>query len=294
MLLVTSMRTYNKKILVIEPGGGLCNRLICINNAIHVAEKENMKLQIAWWKEPECGCRYADILKPIKGVAVKEYERPITPRSELLKKRKVISLIKSTVENLFFQFYYRDNNPDRISGYWSNDNVETESKMRNAIHALKDRKRIYARMDVQYRTENVISQNDFSNEVKSSVEMIKKEFEKEPYIGLHIRRTDHQYAIENSPISFFKNAIAKEIEKNSTVRFYVATDDEDVLQSLIKQYGYRIVYNKNCKRGRASAQAIQDAAADLLMLAGAEKIYGSAKSTFSEFAAELGKIELIV
>lgn len=47
-------------------------------------------------------------------------------------------------------------------------------------------------------------------------------------IGVHIRRTDNIASIKSSSIDVFVHLMQLEIEKDDTVKFYVASDEEKV------------------------------------------------------------------
>lgn len=278
-----------------EPGGGLCNRLICLNNAIHILKEiEDLELRVVWWKEPECGCRYEDILKPIPGIGVINHTRPMVTRFELLRKGRLGGIFVATIQNLFFRYYYRQCNVNRIAGYWVDKSDVTEEKVFSLIRAFAQGSVIYYRMGVAYRTECILSEDYFSDLVINKANAVRETFGNRHYVGLHIRRTDHKLAIQASPISFFKEAIEKELCDSKDTLFYLSTDDKIVEEELKECYGEKIVVNQACIRGRVTAESIQDAAVDLIMLSKSDKIYGSVGSTFSELAAEMGRKPLIL
>lgn len=51
-------------------------------------------------------------------------------------------------------------------------------------------------------------------------------------IGVHIRRTDNVVSIQSSPLENFTNIMDEEIKKNANTKFYVASDDDEVKESL--------------------------------------------------------------
>lgn len=289
------LNVRKKKLLVAEPGGGLCNRLICLNNAMHLLrEVEDLELRVVWWKEPECGCRFEDVLKPIPGISVTNYARPMVARGELLRQGRLGEVLVATMQTLFWQYYYRQFNANRIAGYGTGINNNTEENVLSVIRAFAERSVIYYRMGVTYRKEWLLSVESFSDAVIDKTNCVKENFGNRKYIGLHIRRTDHKLAIQASPLSFFKEAIEKELCYSKDLLFYLATDDKKVEEELKECYGEKIVVNRDCTRGRMSVESIQDAAVDLIMLANSDKIYGSVGSTFSEMAAEIGRKPLIL
>ena len=112
-------------------------------------------------------------------------------------------------------------------------------------------------------------------------------------IGVHIRRTDHQQSIDQSPTELFLNAIEDEIEMHPDTRVYLATDDEPTKHLLRQRFGKRIITSPNEAR-RDSTSGIQDALIEMFALSRTVHIFGSAGSSFSEIAAKLGNIPLTI
>ncbi|RYE14015.1 MAG: hypothetical protein EOP45_20290 [Sphingobacteriaceae bacterium] len=110
-------------------------------------------------------------------------------------------------------------------------------------------------------------------------------------IGLHIRRTDHVDAIGNSPLGLFVDKIQAEILNDSSVNFYLSTDDPSTENQLKELFGERIItYEKDFSRD--TPQGIKDAVLDMYGLANTTKIYGSFNSSFSDVASRIGNIPL--
>ena len=112
-------------------------------------------------------------------------------------------------------------------------------------------------------------------------------------IGLHVRRTDNVLAIQNSPIERYYQIIEKEVELDSKVRFYLATDSEEVKHDLTSRFGKRIIAIPLCLK-RSSLQGMKDAVVDLYCLASTSRIYGSSASTYSMLAGKIYGIPVIV
>lgn len=115
-----------------------------------------------------------------------------------------------------------------------------------------------------------------------------------PYtIGLHIRRTDHQQAIDESPLELFTAAVDQEAEQHPDLRIYLATDDEATKESLFDRYGKRILTSP-VEASRESTDGIRDALVEMFTLSRTRHIYGSAGSTFSPIAACLGDVPITI
>ena len=117
-------------------------------------------------------------------------------------------------------------------------------------------------------------------------------------IGVHIRRTDHQQAIDESPLELFIEAIDKDLERyekalSPLYTIYLATDDEATKEIMRKRYGDRII-TSDVKASRESVDGIREALVELFALSRTSHIYGSAGSTFSPIAACLGNVPITI
>ena len=112
-------------------------------------------------------------------------------------------------------------------------------------------------------------------------------------IGLHIRRADHQQAIEESPLELFTTVVDRAIDEQADLRIYLATDDEHTKQVLSVRYGSRVIASP-VAASRESSDGIREALVELLALSRTCHIYGSAGSTFSPIAACLGDVPITI
>ena len=146
-------------------------------------------------------------------------------------------------------------------------------------------------------------------------------------IGVHIRRTDHQQAIDESPLELFFEAIDRELEdpppalpvregantldngkadacsKQTTPSLtgragggssiYLATDDEATKTAMRRRYGSRVITSE-AEATRESTDGIRDALVEMFALSRTSHIYGSAGSTFSPIAAALGDVPITI
>ena len=112
-------------------------------------------------------------------------------------------------------------------------------------------------------------------------------------IGLHIRRTDHKHAINESPVELFIEKMNEEIQANEMVTFYLATDDPGLKNTLIGKFGKRMLFS-NVELSRNSSDGMYGAMIDLYALARTKKIYGSYFSSYSDIAARIGDIPLFI
>jgi hypothetical protein len=107
-------------------------------------------------------------------------------------------------------------------------------------------------------------------------------------VGVHIRRTDHVKAIQESPSSGFWAAM--EAEPATTI-FYVASDSEEERQAAAGRYPGRVITGAKYL-GRSEPHECLEAMLDLYCLSRCSKIIGSYESSFSQVAAWWGGIPL--
>jgi len=111
-----------------------------------------------------------------------------------------------------------------------------------------------------------------------------------PRVGVHIRRTDHEKSIQNSPTDAFVAAMKTCSE--DTV-FILATDSDKEVERLKAEFPGRI-FTLAVVNERTTVTGIQNAVLDFLGLASSRKIFGSCGSSFSEMAALYGGVEMKV
>lgn len=109
-------------------------------------------------------------------------------------------------------------------------------------------------------------------------------------VGLHIRRSDHTTSKEFSTTEKFVNIIQDELKHDSSTSFFVCTDSAETLHELISLFGDKILFNEIKNYDRNNSGAIKDAVLDVYCLAKTKKIYGSYFSSFSQVAADIGKV----
>jgi hypothetical protein len=110
-------------------------------------------------------------------------------------------------------------------------------------------------------------------------------------IGVHIRRTDNNKSIEAASVDDFIAALESEIDHDRSVQFFVATDDQEVLNRLQTRFGKRIQFHRKRSYCRTNPLAIEDALIDLYALASCRRLIGSYWSSFTDTAMQIGNIE---
>ena len=248
----------------------MCNRLRAIDSAIILSKKIDKKLIIIWENNNDLGANFKDFFEDIKNVKiVAQCPKNI---SFFLQKKTWLKLLNKTLV---------------LNTEISTLNIKLLFKSKTFLNELKRYRYIY------FETEHAFLYPENFKMFKP-LEVIRKTVNKnEVLIGLHIRRTDHVYAILNSTTDIFIKTIKKELEQNPTTKFYLATDDLEIKSILLGMFKNKIITN-NFELSRLSLNGVQSAVVDLFSLASCIKIYGSLGSSFSETACHIGDNELIL
>ncbi len=125
--------------------------------------------------------------------------------------------------------------------------------------------------------------------ISDKVESTAKKFKKT--IGLHIRRSDHEVSKNFSTTDRFLEITNEILTKDPEFSFFLSTDDGPTKKSLIATHGAKIIANEISSYDRNNSEAVKEAIVDLYCLSRTLKVIGSHQSSFSQTAADIGKIE---
>ncbi len=253
-----------KKKLVVEPCGGLGNRITVLHSAIELARDIQAKeIEIIWVNNDECGCDFYELFDRIEYPYVVKSRKEIQPKyKELLRKRdfllftqKAIYQLGACVRHKWLKLYKRD-------AY---------------IRTYRD---FYGK----FSCEGVIFNKTIEDEALKQMEDYPN------YVAMHIRRTDNQMSIKLSPDSLFQNVIEELIEKDDEVKIYIATDDASLWKKLKALYPNQII-DRTVNLSRANENGMRDALLEMIICGNAKKLYGSEWSSFSKIAHLYGNNE---
>ena len=80
-------------------------------------------------------------------------------------------------------------------------------------------------------------------------------------------------------------------QEPTDVKFYLATDSEEVKEEMRYIFGNRIITSPN-KATRGNLEGMEDALVEMYLLATTDRILGSSCSTYSMTAASIGRVPL--
>ena len=273
----------NKILLV--PSGGLANRMRAIASGLSLAKHTNSRLTVLWQKDKGLYADFTDIFKsedlPFN---LKKFPSLIynflyeVPRKKNLYIPSIINFLQGNKR--IYQI------PSR------NDFLKmAESDLKDFVKRKHD---VMIMSGLEFYGYDPDIMKDLFKPTSTIIKRAKAIIgEKQPELAVQIRRTDNRQSILKSPLRLFEESINKEIEKNPNVRIFLATDDEEIKNSLSLRFPERIIFNR-CKARRDTLNGITDALAEMIIMAKCKKIYGSYYSSFSEVASQLYGNELIV
>lgn len=275
-----------KNILVVNAIGGLGNRIRTIAACNGLAALTNRRLQVIWRNNSDVAADFTDIFMPLPDEI--ELRQPGGMEYVLFWQipRKKNLYLSSLTQHLRFSKTFSDNfDLGRLGSF--GENLLKEVKNCNGNILISSGCGAEFGMDKQIRSLFFPSQN-----VESLVRKNTEKFNHDT-IGVHIRRTDNRLSIDKSPLHLFSEEMRKIIDIKPGTNFFLATDDRNVMENFVKEFGSRIICGDN-NASRTSREGIIRGTADMWSLSKTSMILGSFYSSFSEIAATLGNIPLWV
>ncbi len=268
--------------IVIEPIGGLANRMRALDSAIALAKDTRKRLVVLWISNKACNCKYSDLFH-----VQKEFSRLIQVKPGL--STRVYKKSLSAYFSMFPNYYLSS---ERVAN-WDSQSRTAYKTLQDFLIAVHDYNNLYI------RTHSAFYHSAFhhpyrtfmpADHIQSKIDSI----DTKNMVGIHIRRTDQKISIEYSPLELFVEAMKKEVEADPEVKFFVATDDPPTKTILKELFPNRIVDSGAIRLNRNDPLAIQDALVDLYCLSNCRKIIGSYWSSFTTVAANIHPIERVV
>ena len=265
--------------IVLEPEGGLGNRLRAIHSAVQLSKHTRHSLTIRWIEKKGMMCLYEDLFAKSDHFDVKEIRRNIFNRgSSIILSGKVIDYINRIKYDLLIQ----------------NREIHKILNSKNDIVKLiENRDKILIKSHhLFFEGEDGFYAPSPSDNISSRVERIVENFRDEYTVGVHIRGTDNNKSIEMSPISLFVDRMQQELSHSPDTLFYLSTDSVEAKETLTSRFGEkRILFQPGIELSRNRKKGIEDAFVDMLCLSKTKHIFGSYWSSFSAIAASIGGIE---
>jgi hypothetical protein len=252
--------------IVLEPLGGLGNRMRAMDAAMTLSKKIDKPLHVVWRRNSALNCNFDELFLMPKSIAKLIQVNAKTPARELPAAYDN-HIDRKRVEHLLRQGYdFEALRADRTVF------ISTWNRFYGANDLFRD-------LIPVAPLQNIIDAHakNFTNTV-----------------GVHIRRTDNVKSIQHSPTARFIELMQKEIDHNASVKFFLATDSPEEEERMKNLFTDRIITHRKRSLNRKNRLAIQDALIDLFCLSKCQKLIGSYWSSFTDTAAEIGGIEKVI
>ena len=256
--------------IIIQPSGGLCNRMRVINSGWRLARERQEKLLVLWNCNAELNCPFESLFRPVSEFKITSIHSVADPRK------------------LFHQKTARN--------YLTNEEILAHRTPDGCldpdyVHALSGKTYIFT-WEWFYPSEDY---HLFipTDSLQKRIDEMTAQFGSS-CAGVHIRRTDNQPAIGKSSTDAFIQSMKKELEEDPCTCFYLATDDMTEEARLREAFPGKILSNQRRCLDRDSIEGMHDALLDLYCLANTRKIIGSYFSSFTDIAADMHKIPKVI
>lgn len=282
----------SKKRLIIEPGGGLGNRLLVISSAYNLARDCGIDdITLLWRNNNECGCDFDDVLAGLPLPSkVKTLHFGKESYKTLLKKGDVLGVLYKFIQGTFYKAFRSWSKGFRIPMH-QGMTKEEQNGIKDFVLNSKGNK-LYIEAYYTFYGELDLSNVSFNPEVVKKAKGYKSNVGN--YDAMHIRRTDNVVAIENSPTELFYSKIDELLSVDANHRIYIATDDLGIMAELKDKYPLNILSESDSEVSRSSSEGMKYALYEMLILAGADALYASFGSTFTVIANAIGKNKMVV
>lgn len=270
-----------KKITFV-PVGGLANRMRAIASMMTLAERTNSELRIVWFQDWALHAPFHRLFQPVQGPMANLRDASRLDYLLLDRPRPKNARLPLLFQKLGF----------------------SSCLYERSITPLCCQQFDFERWVVEHRCVYMASYTAFypypETLVKRlfvPVEAIQQEIDKRCasfaayMVGVHIRRTDNEASIRQSPIELFYRKLDAVLQQHPEAGIYLATDSEEVKKAMRERYGERL-QTSDKQADRSSLAGISEGIVDMYALARTRQVYGSFQSSFSDMAAQIGGIPL--
>lgn len=257
--------------IVIKPGGGLCNYLRVVLSWYSYARSINSKLVVIWEVGDGSSCRcngfFLDYFKEINGIT-----------------------------------FLRDNGknyPIDYSGHHAKNGYIRNIKYHEILKPKKYMNKIIKKKIQKINGNNVKNKINITSELERKIIIKKvkncknnKQLQKinkvhNEYKSVHIRRTDH-IDLAKSRNKFTSNKIFNNFINKNNKNLYIATDNIKTYNAFKKRHREKVKfkYHKNNEESFRKT-SLRDAIIDIYMCVYSDKFMGSGFSSFSKLIMSL-------
>ncbi|MCX5839551.1 MAG: hypothetical protein NTW71_13730 [Deltaproteobacteria bacterium] len=276
---MTNISNSTGGFIIIQPTGGLCNRMRAVTAGLSLAHITNKRLSLIWREDSHLNCSYNKLFKSHPEILL-NHKEPIYVKSSI--QHNKVKHILAKLINKISQYDIVLLDVENLNGCLISlgNIIEARKIYINTCHEFFD-------FNNNYKIFSPIE------EISNKISEVSDSFD-DATIGVHIRRGDNRTSFLNSPLSLFITTMKNMIESNGKTKYFLTTDSPIVETELKKYFGIkRVITHKKVFTTRTEV-GVQDSVVDLFCLARTRTIVGSYGSSFTETAAKLGGAELII
>lgn len=255
---------------------GLGNRLRVLSSAYELCKQNQHKLLVIWPKENDLNAGFYDFFKA--------------------KHLNINTIRCGRFLHQFIEYFFKySRRCSFLKLSIINGNFVLKNKAEGMMKLLKNNKFILLRTCYELKNSYSLDDIQFTERIiNKSILTLKTDLNFDNLIGVHIRRTDSKWSIENSPLHVFIEKMDLLLQQNHALYFYVASDDESEKCRLKEIFKDRVITQPMTDYNRDSFQGIENSVVELYNLSCCKKILGSYGSSFSEIASRFGHCEFIM
>ena len=267
---------------IVKPNGGLGNRMRVINSALHLAHShDNKNIKLLWSANKVLQADFKDLFKPIKSIQLIKFHFLLF---YCILKEKLLNNFANNNPVIYNGYrYFNDENIRDFRfniAYWKSGGGSLLFNTCHDFYTATGEKNYYHLFQPQLY-------------LQKRIDLICQDF-KGKVAGVHIRRTDHVASKENSKTELFITKLDEMFETQAIDMIYLSTDDLHTENQLQQRYANKVISLRDKVLNRNAKKGIEDAVTDMYCLSKTRFILGSYQSTFSEVAAAIGQIPLII
>jgi len=256
------------RLLIVEPEGGLANRLRVVASAVTTAAASGRELRLRWKVDGACGARWEELFENripafVGGLPAGSSVYEKMPRSLAVADLGACAVDPAPVVLINTCFDFRPRAMSKSS-------------------ALAARASFYR---------SLVPIDSVRRELD---ELLATNFDGRPIVGVHVRRSDLRLAGDSgqvvSPTALFIEKMRRLVAADAATAFFLSSDDPREEETLRQAFPDRVFLHPKTNRDRASVAALREALVDWLALARTRLILRSAGSSFSREAAIAGSV----
>jgi|GEM_PF-259409 len=272
------------KRIIVKPLAGLSNRLRAIESALSLGHTVGAPVEVVWANDHQMAAFFDQLFIVPSDFSLFQYDKYKYARSSF--SLKGVKKVLSKITNWYYGVETAVSELDVVELLWTKKlDLATWCRGKNSYFFTCQQ---FFPFRYNYSWLKPVP------EVQQKLDRFVAAIGGRNCIGIHIRRTDHDVAIAQSPDFLFEQAIEKEMAGDENVVFFLATDDSNTEKHFVNKYGRERIVTNPKQFGRDSVEATRDAVVDLLSLTKCSKLYCSYWSSFSETAAVISGAETII